>query len=112
MKIDYKKKYSKVADFYDSYVTADYDIDFWIKECKKEKEVLELTAGSGRVTIPLAKSGVKVTAVDISKELIRVLRNKCKKEKLIVDIHEAGMRKFSLKRKFPLIIVPVHSGAS
>jgi len=105
----YKKKYAGVAGIYDTYVNADYDLAFWLQECKKAGEVLELTAGTGRVTIPLAKAGVKVTALDISRELIAGLRKKCRKEKVNVEIVEADMCRFDLGRKFPLIIIPFQS---
>jgi len=109
MKENYKKKYAIVSDLYDTYVNTDYDVDFWISECKKDKEVLELTSGTGRVTIPLAKAGIKVTAIDISKELLDQLKEKSKKEKLKIDIIEADIRTFSLNRKFQLIIIPFQS---
>ena len=109
MKINYRNKYSQVADLYDLYTNTDFDINFWIKECSKDKEVLELACGTGRITIRLAKAGIKVTAIDISREFIKKLKAKCKKEKLGINIHEADMRSFSLKKKFPLIIIPFQS---
>jgi len=105
----YKKKYAGVAGIYDTYVNADYDLAFWLRKCKKAREVLELTAGTGRVTVPLAKAGVKVTALDISHELLASLRKKCREEKVSVETVEADMRKFGLGRKFPLIIMPFQS---
>lgn len=99
----YKKKYSRVADLYDVYVDAGFDIPFWINESAKDGEVLELTSGTGRVTVSLARSGVKVTAVDISKDLLNILRRKVRRERLDIEIHEADMRRFSLRKKFPLI---------
>ncbi len=105
----YRKKYAGVASIYDTYVNADYDLAFWLRECKGAGEVLELTAGTGRVTIPLAKAGVKVTALDISRELLTSLRKKCRKEKVKVKIVEADICRFELGRKFPLIIIPFQS---
>jgi 2-polyprenyl-3-methyl-5-hydroxy-6-metoxy-1,4-benzoquinol methylase len=105
----YKKKYSGVADLYDVYVDAGFDIPFWINESMKDGEVLELTSGTGRVTVPLARSGVKVTAVDISKDLLNILRKKVTRERLDIEIHEADMRQFNLRKKFPLIIIPFNS---
>ena len=59
--------YDIVADIYDTYVPVDDDLDFFISETKKSPgEVLELMSGSGRVSIPLLKAGVKLTCVDIS----------------------------------------------
>jgi SAM-dependent methyltransferase len=105
----YTKKYSGVADLYDVYVDAEFDIPFWINESVKDGEVLELTSGTGRVTVPLARSGVKVTAVDISKDLLNILRKKVRNEGLDIEIHEADIRDFSLRKKFPLVIIPFNS---
>jgi hypothetical protein len=45
--------YDSVAEIYDLYVTADYDIPFFLSETAKvEGPVLELTAGTGRLTSP------------------------------------------------------------
>ena len=109
MQANYKYKYAVVQDLYDTYVNADYDIKFWVSECKKSKEVLELTAGTGRVTIPLAKAGIEVTALDISKEVLTHLKAKAKRAKVKIKTIEADMRSFDLKRKFPLIIIPFQS---
>ena len=49
--------YDRIADLYDHYVTVDYDIQFWLDECRDVDEVLEVTAGTGRVTLPLLRAG-------------------------------------------------------
>jgi ubiquinone/menaquinone biosynthesis C-methylase UbiE len=106
---DYKNKYDIVAGIYDQYVNADFDLGFWVKECQKEKVVLELAAGTGRITIPLAKAGIRVTALDISPKLLSQLRKKARESKVKVKIIEADMRNFKLGTKYPLIILPFHS---
>lgn len=109
MKNKYKNKYSGVADLYDIYVNVESDVKFWVSESKKDGEVLELASGTGRVTIPIAMAGVKVTAVDISSDLLAILREKTRKNRLGIEIHEADMRSFCLNRRFPLIILPFNS---
>lgn len=49
---NYKNKYDVVSDIYDQYVDVDFDIPFWVGEARKVGEVLELTAGTGRITLP------------------------------------------------------------
>jgi SAM-dependent methyltransferase len=109
MKNKYKNKYSRVADLYDIFVDLESDIPFWVNESKKDGEVLELASGTGRVTIPIAMAGVKVTAVDISSDLLAILREKTRRNRLGVEIHEADMRSFRLDRRFPLVILPFNS---
>jgi SAM-dependent methyltransferase len=101
--------YDRIADLYDHYVTVDYDFDFWHEECIPAGEVLEVTAGTGRVTLPLLRAGLRVTAVDISFGLLKKLREKAETEGLAVETVHADMRDFDLKRQFPLVIIPFHS---
>lgn len=45
--------YDSIAEIYDLYVTADYDITFFLQETANvEGPVLELTAGTGRLSLP------------------------------------------------------------
>jgi ubiquinone/menaquinone biosynthesis C-methylase UbiE len=106
---NYEHKYDVVASIYDQYVNSNFDIDFWIKECKKEKEVLELAAGTGRITVPLAKAGIRVTALDISPKLLGQLKKKVREGRLEVKIIKADMRNFKLGAKYSLVILPFHS---
>jgi ubiquinone/menaquinone biosynthesis C-methylase UbiE len=60
-------QFDKVADIYDCYVKADFDIPFFLKESEGfEGEILELMCGTGRVSIPLLDSGRKMTCIDYS----------------------------------------------
>jgi hypothetical protein len=46
--------YDSVAELYDLYVTATYDFEFFLAEAAKaEGPALELTAGTGRLSLPL-----------------------------------------------------------
>lgn len=46
----------------------------------KDQKILDIGAGTGRLSLALAKRGAKVTAVDIAEEMLNVLRRKCSKE--------------------------------
>jgi SAM-dependent methyltransferase len=109
MENDYKNKYSGIADLYDVYVNTESDIPFWVNESKKDGEVLELASGTGRVTIPIALAGVKVTALDVSKVMLSIPREKAGEKRLGIETHKADMRTFRLNRKFPLVILPFNS---
>lgn len=71
--------YDYVADLYDVYVPATFDIDFFLKETGQTSgEVLELMSGTGRVSIPLLEAGVKLTCVDLSARSNEILEKKLK----------------------------------
>jgi len=60
--------YDSIAETYDLYTTADYDIPFFLSETARTNgTVLELTAGTGRLSLPLAEAGVRLTCVDSSR---------------------------------------------
>jgi SAM-dependent methyltransferase len=72
--------------------------------------VLELGAGTGRVTIPIAEAGIRVTAMDLDAGMLDRLRQKVLK--LPADVqrrvaaHSGDMRLFALDERFALVIIP------
>jgi len=68
--------YRTIAPFYDAELADRDDLDFWRKLAERYQgaRVLELGAGSGRVTAALAPSAGELLGVDISPELMRLAR--------------------------------------
>lgn len=65
--------------------------------------VLELCAGSGRVTVPLARDGVELAALDASPPMLDRLRSRLDESTAPrVRLVEADMRGFDLGRQFEL----------
>jgi 2-polyprenyl-3-methyl-5-hydroxy-6-metoxy-1,4-benzoquinol methylase len=56
------------------------DIPFYIEFAKEidAERILELGCGTGRVSIPLAKSGFLVNGINLSKEMLEVFSSKLK----------------------------------
>jgi SAM-dependent methyltransferase len=69
--------------------------------------VLDVGAGTGRVTLDLARRGHAVVALDRSANFLAVLRERA--GRLPVGAVEADARAFSLGRRFPLIIAPMQT---
>ncbi|MBN2115056.1 MAG: class I SAM-dependent methyltransferase [Anaerolineales bacterium] len=104
--------YDPIANLYDIYVPATFDIDFFLNEAAKSGgEVLELMSGTGRVSIPLLEAGVKLTCVDISAESNTILREKLAQKGLQADVYQMDVCELDLPRKFDMIIIPFHSFA-
>ena len=100
------------ASIYDQYFTGvEGDVAFYSNEASRHAgRVLEIGCGTGRITIPLAQSGVSVTGLDNSPEMISVL-----KAKLIdlpaevnnhIQIKQADMRTFDASHPFKQVLIP------
>src|SRR5258706_1275702 len=108
--------YENSADFYDLDFTGPQyeDVQFYLDLVKQHcNEVLELCCGTGRITIPIAKNNISVTAIDVSKKMLSIFRNKLKQEQSEVssriNLIESDMVNFSLSKKFNCILIPFHS---
>lgn len=101
-----------VAELYDTYVEVAFDISFFLNATKGiSGEVLELMAGTGRVSIPLIKAGVRLTCVDNSPEMLAVLQEKLEREDLSASVYRMDVRNLDLGKRFDLAIIPFHSFA-
>lgn len=72
--------------------------------------VLEVGVGTGRIALPIARSGVEIVGVDVAPEMLGHLAARLEqeapevRERLILV--EADMRDFDLGRRFPLVTIP------
>jgi SAM-dependent methyltransferase len=74
------------ADFYDwenAQTMARRDIPFWQRlALAASGPVLELGCGTGRVTLPIARAGVKVVGVDLSEPMLKRARDRVRRARL------------------------------
>ena len=72
--------------------------------------VLELGAGTGRIAIPIAEAGVRITALDVDAGMLDKLRAKAAvlppDAQRRLSIHQGDMRSFELDEPFALVIIP------
>ena len=102
--------YNKVADIYDDYVNVDFDIPFWLQEAGKARgKVLELTSGTGRISIPLLRAGINLMCVDYSTEMLSILKQKAESAGLACRIVPMDISDLSLDEQFELIFIPFNS---
>jgi SAM-dependent methyltransferase len=103
-------EWDRVAPFYDIYTQATFDIPFFVQEATKlPGNVLELMAGTGRVSLPLVKAGVHLTCVDNAPEMLAVLRQKLAQEHLSAQVYNMDVCDLAFDKPFDLILLPFHS---
>jgi SAM-dependent methyltransferase len=103
--------YSKIAELYDVYVQTDMDVAFFLQEAQGCNNILELTSGTGRLSIPLLQANVPLSCLDNSPEMLAVLRRKLHEQGLSAPVYEMDATSFSLAGKFELIIIPFNAFA-
>jgi ubiquinone/menaquinone biosynthesis C-methylase UbiE len=101
------------ARFYDLDV-GDFDADLLMIQqfaARCGSPVLELACGTGRVLLPLAREGFRVTGLDISPAMLEVARRKAVAEGLadLITFVEGDMREFALEGRFNLAFVAINS---
>lgn len=86
------------------------DIPFYVEAARRAAgPVLELACGTGRLTIPIAQTGVEIVGLDQSPSMMAHLRTKAKGAGVEIPLVEADCRKFDLGRKFALIFMGFNS---
>jgi SAM-dependent methyltransferase len=71
--------------------------------------VLELACGTGRLTIPIAQSGVGIVGLDLTPSMLAHARTKADAAGVKVEFVEGDCRSFELGRKFALIFMAFNS---
>jgi len=100
----YHNKFAPLYDFFQYGVEG--DVKFYLDYFKNFKgKILEIGAGTGRITIPLIKQGLDVTALDIAPKMLEILREKSKKENVKIKTICADMKNFKSKDKFKAVII-------
>lgn len=86
------------------------DLELWRALAQEaDGPVLDVGAGTGRVSLDLAAHGVDVTALDTEPELLAALAQRAAASSLTVPTIAADARDFATDRRFALIIVPMQT---
>ena len=107
--------YGEFSTFYDLYV-GDWleDLPLYLKYARgTQTPILEVGAGSGRLTVPLARAGHEIVAVDDSPSMLRLLRERLEQEgtdvRGRVRIVEGDICDLDLAIPHDLILVPFYT---
>ncbi|THF88874.1 class I SAM-dependent methyltransferase [Deinococcus sp. KSM4-11] len=103
--------YDAFADLYDhQYDLYRDDLHFYAGLGERANgPVLEIGAGTGRVTSFLARRGVAITGLEPSERMIERGRERAAKEQLSLAFVQGDARTFRLKQTFALAIAPFNA---
>ena len=81
---------------------TDAEVNFLIDELqiKSGDHVLDIPCGAGRHSIELARRGLNLTGIDISKEFVAKLREKVKRENLPIQVLRENILKVKINGPF------------
>jgi SAM-dependent methyltransferase len=100
----------ELAELYDCVYADRDDLAFWTAVAPDEGPILEVACGTGRVLIPLARSGHEITGLDLSPQMLERCRRKLAAEpdevRSRVTLVQTDMTSFDLGRRFALVTLP------
>ena len=99
--------FAAIAEFYDLDFEGFHD-DAACYERLVElhgSRVLELGVGTGRIAVPLARAGARVTGVDLSAGMLQIARERA--TGLDVTFLDDDLRTLRLRKRFDLVIAPL-----
>ena len=104
--------YTSIADLYDAFVRVELDLEFWRGEVRRaDGPVLELMAGTGRVSAAIAPLCTHLTCVDLSLALLQRIPAKLPDGGPRPRLVCADVRYLPLTLSAALAIVPFNSFA-
>jgi SAM-dependent methyltransferase len=97
-----------------AYYTSTYrrridDVQFYVGLATRHGgPVLEYGVGNGRIALPIARHGVAVTGIDLSRPMLADLRTRLRREpsevRARVSARRGDMRTLRLHKRFPLVV--------
>jgi len=87
------------------------DIEFWKSICQnnKNKKILEIACGTGRIALPLIKAGLNYTGIDLSQEFVNYATQKILSYNKYSVIKQNDMRNFKHNIKYDIIFIGFNS---
>ncbi|HYK07174.1 MAG TPA: class I SAM-dependent methyltransferase [Gaiellaceae bacterium] len=103
--------YNPIARLYDAWsASVTEDVEFYVQEARAAGgPVVELACGTGRITVPIAKAGIRVIGVDGSTAMLEVAREYAAAEEVELDLRHGDMREPPVSERVPLVLIPFRS---
>jgi SAM-dependent methyltransferase len=106
------KGWDDYAPFYDwenAQTVARRDVRFWQRlAAAQDGRVLELGCGTGRITAPVARAGVRVVGIDRSAPMLARARQRLRRARVSAALLRGDIRQLPFRRgvRFSLIMAP------
>jgi SAM-dependent methyltransferase len=102
------------AAYYDkTYRSRRDDVAFYLALAERHGDVLEYGVGNGRLALPAARAGARVTGVDLSRAMLEDFKKRLAKEtaevRERVTLRRGDMRSTRLRRRFSLVTCPFNA---
>ena len=83
---------------------ADYILEAAAAAGVKPQSALDLACGTGSTTIPLAKRGLAMSAVDLAPAMLDIARAKTAEANLAINYYEKNMLDMGFQREFDMVV--------
>jgi len=106
-----RSPYDAIARLYDPWsASVTEDVEFYVEEARASGgPVVELACGTGRISVPVAKAGIRVIGVDASAGMLEVAREYAAAEGVELDLRLGDLREPPVAERVPLILIPFRS---
>ena len=103
--------YDDPAYYAKTYKDRRHDIDYYVRLARESKgPVLEYGVGNGRIALHVARAGIEVFGVDLSRPMLDDFTERLKLEpkqvRARVSLAEGDMRSYALGKRVPLVYAP------
>ncbi len=100
--------HGSIAEWYDDWLRDRRDdVDFYLDYFSGFRgTVLEVACGTGRILLPISRSGVTISGLDGSEDMLRILEQKASQQGLSgIQVNHQPMEDFFIGMKFDAIFV-------
>jgi len=97
-----------IADWYDDWLGGrKEDIAYYVEAFQgRSGSALELACGTGRLLLPLARSGLAIEGLDSAPDMLAILRRKAASLGLDdIKLYEQPMQEFAIQKRFDSIFI-------
>jgi SAM-dependent methyltransferase len=102
-------EYAPFYDWENAQTVARRDVPFWERlAAAQQGPVLELGCGTGRITLPVARTGARVVGIDRSTPMLARARQRFRRARLMPQLVRGDIRQLPFRRRvrFDLVMAP------